>query len=69
MEGQPFSMNTINVTNIKKFSFNGQLAAIIKGYGTPVTATLFQTLSGRQIKLISILSSLPYEFLNRKPDF
>lgn len=68
MEGQPFTMFTSNYTRRKMFSIKSQPAALILGYGKPESGKLYQQLSDQGLKLITLIASLPYEFLNRGAD-
>lgn len=64
--GKLFSMRTSKERIVKEFYIDDQLVIIMYGKSTPKTATLFHPLSALQIKLFTILSSLPYSFFNYK---
>jgi len=64
IEGIPFTMYTTNATRKKWFTLNNQLAVLLNGYGKPVSGALYQSLSEQQFKIITILSGLPYSYLN-----
>ena len=65
MYGLPFTMQTTNETRIKMFTVNNELAATIKGYGKPENVQFFVPVNEEILKAMTILASLPYEFLNR----
>ncbi len=64
LEGTPFFMRTSKQNIAKEFYLNNQLVLIIYGKGAPAKAILFQLLPVRQLKLITIFSSLPYPYFN-----
>ena len=47
------------------FTVNNELAATIKGYGKPENVQFFVPVNEEILKAMTILASLPYEFLNR----
>jgi hypothetical protein len=59
-----FTMQSANERNIKNFFVNGQLALIVYGRKLPAKALLFKQLSQEQLKLFTMLSSLPYGYFN-----
>ena len=65
MGGRSFSMYTSNYTRRKMFTINGQPAALILGHRKPEYGKLYQHLSDHDLKLITLIASLPYEFFNR----
>jgi hypothetical protein len=62
LEGNSFTMKTSNETRTKEFYINDQLAAITYGKNEPVSALLFHSITTHQLKLFTILSSLPYAY-------
>ena len=65
MYGLPFTMQTTNETRIKIFTVNNELALLIKGYEKPEHVQFFIPVKEEILKAVTILASLPYEFLNR----
>jgi hypothetical protein len=63
--GEPFSMETMNQTRIKMFTLNNKMAVVINGYNKPDNGKLFIPVKEDTFKIMTILASLPYEFLNR----
>lgn len=59
-----FSMKTSAENNVKEFYMDGHLVMTVLGRGVPAKASLFQSLSQRQIKMFAILASLPYSYFN-----
>lgn len=59
-----FSMKTSNGRSEKDFFINNQLALTIYGKNKPRQAVMYQQLSTDQLKLFTIISSLPYSFFN-----
>ncbi|CAN5826838.1 hypothetical protein BH10BAC2_BH10BAC2_49040 [soil metagenome] len=59
-----FTMQSANERNIKNFFVNGQHALTVYGRKLPGKALLFKQLSQEQLKLFTILSSLPYGYFN-----
>jgi hypothetical protein len=68
IEGNSFSMKTSNETAEKDFYINDQLVLIMFGKTVPGKALLFQPLSIQQLKIFTILSSLPYAYFNYTAD-
>ncbi len=64
VEGTSFSMKTSHDTRIKEFYINNQLMAIMRGKNEPVSGFVFHPVSTHQLKLFTILSSLPYADFN-----
>lgn len=64
VEGTPFSMKTSNDARTKEFYINNQLMAIMRGKNEPVSGFVFHPVSTHQLKLFTILSSLPYGDFN-----
>lgn len=64
---ESFTMKTLKDSRIKEFYINDKLAIIIQGRDKPVKAFAFQTISTKQLKLFSTLSSLPYDYFNIWP--
>lgn len=64
LEGSSFTMKTSNETRIKEFYINSELVAITYGKNEPVGGSLFHSITTHQLKLFTILSSLPYDYLN-----
>lgn len=62
MGGISFNMKTLKGKRIKDFYINDQLVATILGQNEPVNAYIFQPISTRQLKLFTILSSLPFSY-------
>ena len=62
MGGVSFSMKTLKGTRIKDFYINDQPAITILGQNNPANAFVFQPVSTHQLKLFTILASLPYSF-------
>lgn len=60
----PFSMKTSNGRSEKDFFINDHLALTIYGKNKPRQALIYQQLSTDQLKLFTIISSLPYSFFN-----
>jgi hypothetical protein len=60
IEGNSFSMKTLNERTIKEFFLNEKPVMVTYGKTHPVKALLFQSLSEQQLKVFTILSSLPY---------
>lgn len=59
-----FTMQSVNERAIKNFFVNGRLALTVYGKKLPAKALLFKQLSQEQLKLFTILSSLPYGYFN-----
>jgi hypothetical protein len=64
MGANTFSMKTTAENNVKEFSMDDHLVMTVFGKGVPAKALLFQSLSQRQIKVFTILASLPYPYFN-----
>ena len=64
LEGNLFSLKTANERTRKEFYLNDKLVMIVYGKLYPSKALLFQSLSARQLKVFTILSSLPYNYFN-----
>lgn len=64
IEGNNFSMKTLNEKTVKEFFVNEEPVMMTYGKTYPVKALLFQPLSERQLKVFTILSSLPYGYFN-----
>jgi len=60
----PFTMRSINETAEKQFYINNELAIIIYGETAPVKALQYKSLSEQQLKLFTILSSIPYSYFS-----
>ncbi len=65
MEGNSFLMKTSKETRVKEFFLNDKLATIIQGNEKPAKGFVFRPVSPRQLKLFTILSSLPYSYFNK----
>ena len=59
-----FTMRSQKDFSEKQFYIDDKLVMITYGKDAPVRALLFQPLSEQQIKLFTILSSLPYSYFN-----
>ena len=59
-----FSMKTAAENNVKEFYIDDHLVMTVLGNGLPAKALLFRLLSLRQIKLFTMLASLPYPYFN-----
>jgi len=59
-----FNMKTFKGMLVKEFYINGERVAIFYGKDQPVSALLFRPLTMRQSKLFTLLSALPYSYLN-----
>lgn len=59
-----FTMQSVNERAIKNFFVNDRLALMVYGKKLPAKALLFKQLSQEQLKLFTILSSLPYGYFN-----
>ena len=68
MEGVAFHMQSSKEFTEKRFYFNDKPAMITYGSDAPIRAILFQPLSEQQIKLFTILSSIPYSYFNTLQD-
>ena len=68
MEGVAFHMQSSKELTEKRFYFNDKPAMITYGSDAPIRAILFQPLSEQQIKLFTILSSIPYSYFNTLQD-
>lgn len=66
--GIPFTMHTTNQTRTKMFTLNNETAMTINGYGQPENGQMFVPVKEEIFKAMTILASLPYEFLNRGED-
>ena len=55
-----FSMKTVKGMNVKEFYVDDKLVMILYGRLTPVKALLFHPVSVRQLKIFTMLASLPY---------
>lgn len=64
MGADTFTMKSWKGKRIKEYYINDQLAVIFQGSSEPVSGLLFHPLSTRQLKLFTILSSLPYDYFN-----
>ncbi len=64
VEGNSFEMKTSKDTRIKEFYINDQLVTIMQGKDKPSRALVFHPISSHQLKLFTILSSLPYADFN-----
>jgi hypothetical protein len=67
MDGNAFTMQSLRERAIKNFFVNDRLALSVYGKKFPARALQFQQLSPTQIKLFTILSSLPYSYFNYPP--
>ena len=63
IEGNSFTMKTVKDRRIKEFYITDQLVAVIQG-DKPVNGFLFRPVSLKQLKLFTILASLPYTIFN-----
>ena len=61
LEGQLFSMKSSSKNLIKKFYLGELLVAIIEGGERPFKGYTYQPLTAFQLKIFTILASLPYE--------
>ncbi len=59
-----FSMKTAAENNVKTFYVDDHIVMTVLGKGIPAKALLFQSLSLRQIKMFTMLASLPYPYFN-----
>jgi hypothetical protein len=64
MGSNSFNMKTLKGKRIKDFYINDQLVTTIQGQNEPVNAFIFQPISTLQLKLFTILSSLPYSYFS-----
>jgi len=64
VDGNVFSMQSARERTIKNFFVNGQVALSVYGKKLPSKALAFQQLSPAQMKVFTILSSLPYSYFN-----
>ena len=64
VEGNSFSMKTSKNARIKEFYINDQLVTIMQGKDKPTRALVFHPISTHQLKLFTILSSVPYAEFN-----
>lgn len=62
--GDPFAMKMQGNTGVKEIFINDRSVMLVVGNNKPVRAQLFQSLSDRQLKIFTILSSLPYTYFN-----
>ena len=59
-----FSMKTVKGMNVKEFYISDRLVMIMYGQTTPAKALLFHPFSTLQLKIFTILASLPYPHFN-----
>lgn len=64
MGANTFSMKTSAENNAKEFYLDDHLVMTVLGRVLPAKAFLFQSLSQHQIKMFTILASLPYPYFN-----
>lgn len=64
IEGNDFIMRSSRECTVKNFFVNNNIALSVYGKPLPVKALRFQQLSAMQIKLFTILASLPYSYFN-----
>lgn len=64
ISNQPFSMKNADNNIAKEFYVGEQLVLIMYGQRFPKTATLFQPVTDLQLKIFTMLSSLPYDYFN-----
>ncbi len=64
IEDSSFLMKTGNERTRKEFYINDKLVMIVYGKLYPSKALLFQSISSKQLKIFTILSSLPYDYFN-----
>jgi hypothetical protein len=57
-----FTMKSSGDSRIKEFFINDQLVTIVHGKNEPVRAFIFHPVTTRDLKLFTILSSLPYSY-------
>jgi hypothetical protein len=62
--GIPFTMQSRNELTEKQFYINDKLVLVTYGADAPVRELLFQPISELQLKLFTILSSIPYSYFN-----
>ena len=62
-----FSMKTMKGMLFKAFYINNELVSVFEGKDQPVSALIFHPLTLRQLKLFTLLSALPYSYLNCSP--
>ena len=63
VDGNSFSLKTSGEGTVKEIYLNNQLAMVMQG-SKPVRALVFHPVSTRQLKLFTILSSVPYSYFN-----
>jgi hypothetical protein len=59
-----FSMKTVKGMNVKEFSIGDSLVMVMYGKTAPAKALLFHPVSVRQLKIFTMLASLPYPNFN-----
>ncbi len=59
-----FSMKTSKENAVKEYYLSGLPALRVYGKYLPANALLFQQLSAQELKVFTILSSLPYAYFN-----
>lgn len=64
MGGNSFVMKMQGSTGMKEFFTNDRSVMLMMGSNNPARALVFQPISNEQLKLFTILSSLPYTYFN-----
>jgi hypothetical protein len=59
-----FSMKTVKGMNVKEFSIGDNLVMVMYGKTAPAKALLFHPVSIRQLKIFTMLASVPYPNFN-----
>lgn len=66
MGNDSFTMHTSKETRIKSFYMNDQMVVTMQGMDEPASAWVFHPVSTQQLKLFTILASLPYAYFNER---
>ncbi len=61
-----FSMKTVSEKNGKEFYIDDRIVLIVHGNTAPAKALLFRPMSIRELKIFTMLASLPYQHFNYK---
>lgn len=64
LESSPFTFKCIKDKKVKQLFIDDKLIAVIYGKNTPSSGFAIQPVSGKQLRIFTILSSLPYNHFN-----
>jgi hypothetical protein len=67
IDHEPFTMKTSMGMRVKEFYIKDKLRAQLQGINQPTSGYIFHPTSTRELKLFTILASLPYPYFNQLP--